>query len=203
MKRQLTRADYRDAATRLNCEIAAVRAVADVEAPGGGFLSDGRLRVLFEGHQFHARTNGKFAQQAPTLSYPTWTRKHYAKGMDADARGAGELLRLQKAMELDRTEALCSASYGKFQIMGFNWRYCTYPDVHSFYRNMGVDEQAQLEAFCHLLKAQGMVVALRALDWDKFAKLYNGPRFQENDYHGKLARAYQKFLHEDSMTRKP
>lgn len=195
-KRVLTLADYRDAASRLNCEIAAIRAVAEVEAPRGGFLRDGRLRVLFEGHQFHARTNGRFAGQAPTLSYPTWTREHYARGRDADERGAGELLRLEKAIALDRTQALCSASYGKFQIMGFNYKHCTYPDVDSFYRNMGVDEQAQIEAFCHLLKGQGMVVPLRVLDWRKFARLYNGPRFEENDYHGKLARAYEKFASE-------
>ena len=196
MKRRLTDADYRDAAgpDRLDCEIAALRAVAEVEAPGGGFLSDGRVRILFEGHVFYRQTHGKFAKSHPTLCHPRWTRENYARGKTAEERGAGELARLAAAIGLDRTAALKSASYGKFQIMGFNHRSCAYPaDVESFYRGMGIDEQAQLKAFCHLLKAQGMVVALRELDWAKFARLYNGPAFRENDYDGKLAAAYRRF----------
>jgi hypothetical protein len=191
MKRALTPTDYRSAAQSLQCEIAALRAVAEVEAPMGGFLADGRLRVLFEGHVFHRQTGGKFAESHPTLCFPKWTREHYARGKDADERGAGELARLEAAMALDRRAALCSASYGKFQIMGLNHRSCAYPDVDSFYNGMRIDEQAQLDAFCHFIKANGMVQALRDLDWTKFARLYNGPGFRSNDYDGKLASAYQ------------
>ncbi|MGH9894514.1 MAG: N-acetylmuramidase family protein [bacterium] len=193
MKRTLTDADFLGAARRLQCKVAALRAVAAVEAPAGGFLSDGRPRVLFEGHHFHRLTEGRFAQSHPTLSYPKWTRRHYARGKDADARGAGELARLDAAIALDRQAALKSASYGKFQIMGSNHRLCMYPDVESFYMAMNIDEQKHLDAFCHFLKSRGFVVALRELDWARFA-LYNGPAFRKNDYDGKLARAYATFV---------
>lgn len=192
MKRVLTPTDYRSAARLLQCEIAALRAVAEVEAPMGGFLGDGRLRVLFEGHVFHRQTAGKFAESHPTLCFPKWTREFYARGKDADERGAGELARLETAITLDRRAALCSASYGKFQLMGFSHRSCAYPDVESFYGGMRIDEQAQLDAFCHFIKAMGMLQALRDLDWTKLARLYNGPAFKSNDYDGKLARAYQQ-----------
>jgi hypothetical protein len=39
----------------------------------------------------------------------------------------------------------------------------------------------------------GMLAALRAKDWAKFAKLYNGPEYMKNNYHTKLALAYASF----------
>ncbi len=49
----LTDADYIRAAKVLKCEVAAIKAVTSVEAPKGGFLNDGRVRILFERHKFH------------------------------------------------------------------------------------------------------------------------------------------------------
>lgn len=193
MPRELTDADYRNAARTLQCEVAALRAVAEVEAPLGGFLADGRVRVLFEGHVFYRRTAGRFKDSHPTICYQKWTREHYARGESSEQRGAGELGRLATAMALDRDAALCSASFGKFQILGLNHRSCNYPNVESFYIAMRIDEQKHLDAFCHFIKSMGMVVALRELDWKRFARLYNGPAFAQNDYHGKLARAHEKF----------
>ena len=40
------------AANKLGCEVAAVRAVVDVES-GGGFLPDGRPKILFERHKVY------------------------------------------------------------------------------------------------------------------------------------------------------
>jgi hypothetical protein len=36
----------------LNCDVAAIQAVAEVEARGAGFLGDGRPKILFERHKF-------------------------------------------------------------------------------------------------------------------------------------------------------
>lgn len=193
-RRELTHTDYRAASASLHCEIAALRAVAEVEAPMGGFLLDGRIRVLFEAHVFYRQTAGKFARSHPTLCCEKWTRAYYATGKDLDSRGARELDRLGAAILLDRKAALCSASYGKFQIMGFNHRSCAYPDVESFYAAMRIDEQAQLDAFCHFLRGGGMLQALRDLDWAKFARLYNGSGYKANRYDEKLAAAYAKHV---------
>jgi two-component sensor histidine kinase len=48
----LTEEDYKRAARRLGCSVAAIKAVAEVEAPGSGFLPDGRPKILFERHIF-------------------------------------------------------------------------------------------------------------------------------------------------------
>jgi len=142
---------------------------------------------------FYKQTSGRFADTHPRLCYPKWTREHYARGKNADERGARELDRLEQAIALDREAALRSASYGKFQIMGFNHRSCLYADVEAFYRAMGMDEQAQLDAFCHFIRAMGMLQPLKDLDWVKFARRYNGPGYRENQYDAKLEDAYRLF----------
>ena len=61
MSTTLTDADFARAAKALNVEVAAIRAVAEVEAAGAGFLPDGRPAILYEAHIFHAETKGKHA----------------------------------------------------------------------------------------------------------------------------------------------
>lgn len=192
----LTDQDYMRAAKQLGCDEPAIRAVAEVESAGGGFLADGSVKVLFEGHVFwkYTRYPERFAQSHPSLCYPKWTRAHYARGANSDERGLRELQRLAQAMLLDRSAALMSASYGKFQIMGFNHLKCMYPDVELFYQAMRRDEAGHLDAFCHFIKSVGLVGALRRHEWAAFAKGYNGPAYRDNDYDGKLARAYKRFI---------
>lgn len=56
MKPTLTLADYQCAALTLNCEAAAIMAVADVESSGNGFYTDGSLKKLFEPSWFRRLT---------------------------------------------------------------------------------------------------------------------------------------------------
>ncbi|WP_262919099.1 N-acetylmuramidase family protein [Niabella hibiscisoli] len=48
----LTEKDFQDAARQLNCEVAAIKAVAEVESKGDGFLPTGEPKILFERHIF-------------------------------------------------------------------------------------------------------------------------------------------------------
>src|SRR6185369_14627607 len=102
------------AAKKIGCPVAAVRAVIDVESRGG-FLPDGRLKILFERHYFCRLTKGKFDQSNPDISATKWGGY---KG------GAAEYDRLGRAIKLDRDAALRSASWGAFQIMGDNFKMC-------------------------------------------------------------------------------
>ena len=180
-------ADVVDDAKRLGCEPEAVLAVAEVESAGGGFSPDGFPKTLFEGHWFHKLTKGKYSQTHPTISYPTWTRQFYGKTWQA------ERARLELATSLDRTAALQSASWGMFQIMGFNHGLCGYKTVQQFVNAMCKDENSQLEAFVGFVIERGLADELQRKDWHGFARLYNGPRYMENDYAGKLERSYNKY----------
>lgn len=186
--------DFADAARRLHCDVAAVKAVAEVESSGSGFLGDGRVRILFEGHIFHRYTKGIFSANSPDVSYPRWDVSKYAKGPNAEVRGQREQDRLTKARLLNKQAALFSASYGMFQIMGFNYAACGYTNVERFVEDMQASARAQLLAFCEYIVHTSLDDELRNHNWKEFARRYNGPLYLKNKYDQKLAVAYARHL---------
>ena len=56
----LSEKDLQDFATKFNLELAAVKAVNEIESSGKGFLIDGRPRILFEGHIFWKQLKNKW-----------------------------------------------------------------------------------------------------------------------------------------------
>jgi len=186
MPNTLSENDYETAAFLLQCEVATIKAVADVESAGCGLLDDGRAKILFEGHIFYKRTNGAYAADHPTICYPVWTSKFYQGG-------AAEYDRLQEAEALDPTAARMSASYGKFQIMGFNFPLCGFNSIDDFYDAMQTGEFEQLNAFCEYVKHTGLDVELQNHNWTAFATKYNGPEYWRNSYDQKLQAAYAKY----------
>jgi hypothetical protein len=193
MPGKLTDVDYVAAAKLLKCDVAAIKAVAEVESSGDGFLTDGRVKILFEGHQFFKFTKGAYAVSHPTICYKKWTSQFYTKGPTADVRGAGELARLAEAMSLNKTAALMSASYGKFQIMGFNFAVAGFVNVDDFYKAMQVSEAEHLTAFCNYIKGNSIDDELRSHNWAGFAFRYNGEGYKKNQYDTKLAKAHKKY----------
>jgi len=183
----ITNEGWEIAAVLLGVEVAAIKAVAEVEAPNGGFNPEGFPITLFEGHWFYRLTKGKFSNSHPSLCYSKWTRRFYGKGWKEE--GA----RLQIAVGLDREAALMSASWGKFQIMGFNHGLCGFPHVQEFVNEMCKDEDSQLRLFCEYVKNSGLSKFLRNHNWDNFARLYNGPEYRKNMYAEKLQIAYEKY----------
>jgi hypothetical protein len=89
------------AAQLIGCEPAAIRAVLDVESLGGGFLADGRPKILFERHWFYALTPKPVSKERSDLSWPN---------PGGYIGGAAEWDRLNDAIAYDRVPALMSAS---------------------------------------------------------------------------------------------
>jgi hypothetical protein len=189
-KRGISDEQFALVAKELRCDEAAIRAVAEVESAGSGFLENGEPRVLFEGHIFHRLTNGKYDKSHPDICHPCWDRARYAKGPTADIRGLGELERLKRASALDEDAALRSASIGRFQILGDNCEECGWLNVKDFWQAMCEDEYMHLAAFANLVATFNLEGALRAHNWKVFARVWNGPRYAENKYDIKMAQAY-------------
>ena len=184
----LTKEQITDAAKTIGLDYATVAAVAEVESSGGGFDTKSKFpKILFEGHIFSRRTSGRFDKTNPTISYPKWTKQYYAKNQ------AGEQARLNQAIQLNRTVALESTSFGAFQIMGFNYADCGCSSVQEFVNMNCESEQKQLELFLKYILKRDLVKFLKAKAWDKFARAYNGPGYAENKYDIKLANAYLKY----------
>ena len=116
--------DFTQVAELLGCEPAALKAVQQVETGGrGGFFSPGRPAILFEGHIFWTQLKKRgsnpedYVKGNENILYPKWEKGHY-KG------GIGEYDRLEQARKINREAADASASWGMFQIMGFNYAAC-------------------------------------------------------------------------------
>ena len=184
MKPTLSEEDYARAAIALGVRVPEIKTVAEVEAPRGGFLPSGLPTILFERHQFSKRTFGKFDTAYPDISN---------KKPGGYKGGQAEHLRLDAAANLDRTAALESTSWGKFQIMGFNHVAAGHPTLQGFINAMFSSEGEQLDAFVALLKTWGLADELREHRWAAFAERYNGANYAINKYDEKLAAAYRKW----------
>jgi len=171
------------AAKRLGVDVPTVQAVAEVESNGKGFLTDGRPKILFERHIFSRMTDRRFDASNPDISNPD------PGNYDG---GAGEYSRLYLALQLDGEAAVQSASWGAFQLMGFNWRECGERSLYGFLMAIHHDVDAHLGLFVAFVIRKGLSDELQRRDWAAFAKVYNGPNYRANRYDRKLADAYAR-----------
>lgn len=190
----ITEEQYQEVAAMIGCDVAAVRAVEQVETGGrGAFIAPNVPPILFEGHIFWAQLKKKgmapemYAQSHPGIVYPKWTKEHYKGGIK-------EYDRLNEAEQIDTDSALKSASWGAFQIMGFNHEACGCATVKDFVEEMCTSAEAQLRLFAKFIISQKLNGYLAKRDWAGFARRYNGPGYEQNKYDTKLANAYIKFL---------
>jgi len=191
----LSEQDLIDFASKYTIELAAIKAVNEIESNGKGFLIDGRPRILFEGHVFWRQLKNVNLDPTEFLNdftknilYAKWTKKHYIGG-------SGEYSRLEKAAGMSDLPAVhdaayASASWGAFQIMGFHYKSLGYSSVDAFVSTMYEDEGKHLEAFGKFLEANNLIRHIKNKDWEAFAKGYNGPGYKKNKYHIKLKKAY-------------
>lgn len=185
MNQNLTEENFFEAATILGCEVAAIKAVAEVESgPDGGFCPDGFPVILFEGHIFSRYTNKAYSNTYPSISYPKWTKEFYGKTWQEERK------RFETAMTLNRNAALMSTSFGRFQIMGFNFALCNCVTIQQFVNHMCKSEKHQLNLFCRYMVHTCLHEELKMKQWDRFARRYNGPLYMKNNYAIKLQQAY-------------
>lgn len=178
-------------ATFLGCSYEQILAVATVESGGSSYDSQGRPKMLFERHKFSKWTDGIY--DVTSYSNPdgggynedSWDKLTLAAGKDIDA-------------------AFKSASWGKFQVLG------------EWYPNMGFTSSLQLAystvrgEFWHYILFVGYIKLVASLedelraisddpdDCRAFAKGYNGPSYEEYDYHIKIANEYERLM-EDAI----
>jgi hypothetical protein len=185
--------DYSETVKLLKIEESAIRAVCEVESGGRtGFFKDNRPVILFEGHIFWRELQKRnidperYKESYSDVLFPKWDKSKY-KG------GAAEYDRMNKAATIDEEAALCSASWGMFQIMGFNHKLCGYDSIREYVNAMKSSSENHLLAFAHFLKNTGIDKFLHNLDWEGFAAKYNGPGYKQNRYDEKLQAAYLKY----------
>lgn len=163
-----------------------IHAFMDVEAAGSGFDSQGRPKMLFEPHVFYRNLSG--AQRATAvargLAYRDWVSGKYP---------SDSYPRLLRAMEINETAALKSASWGLGQILGENHAAVGYATPQAMVAAFMEDEEKHLEAIVQFLIANKIDDDLRAHRWAEVARVYNGPAYKKHNYHGRMAAAFAKW----------
>lgn len=199
----ITEEQFKKAADVIACDVAAIKSVYYVEAAGQGYLPDGRVKILFEGHRFwkNLKKSGidceywinKYPNHSNVL-YPKWDKSQY-KG------GSAEWVRMNEAIDFCREMgdispeiALQSASYGSFQIMGENFKLCGYENAKEMLNAYNEDGEAeQLNSFIRFVKNTHLDDELRGHNWAGFANGYNGSQYSLNHYDAKLQAEYNKW----------
>lgn len=194
-----------------------VRAIQQVETVGASFLPDGRVKILFERHWFYKKLKGAIAANPAVRA--NVAAKLGSSAKDAETLmtqmvqkfgdicnptrggyqgGGAEWDRLNKAMDFDIESAAQSASYGGYQLMGFNCKACGYNTAKDMMLALAVSESAQFLAMVAFIKSDAnMWSALKRADWPKFAECYNGSAYKDNKYDIKLASAEKSWQSEN------
>ena len=180
--RTLSDHDFQMAADRIGCDVAAIRAVWDVEAAGRHFIDGRAAEVIrrFEPHHFPR-------QLWPAIGFAV---RNGEAPWRASLRLSNDAM-FQSAAQLDENAALRASSWGAPQIMGFNHADCGFASPREMVAHMAVSAAHQLGAFVQLVEAWGLAGAIRAHDWRAFARRYNGSG-QVERYAALMESAYRR-----------
>ena len=190
---RLTDEDFREVAEELGVEVAAIKAVVEIEAGAKheGFWANGKPIINFDLSMFR-----KFAARNK-INLSRYQRSHavvFAKPNRAryGSYQAAQQARLDSARTIDDKTAIEGTFWGMFQLGGFNWKVCGTSSPDEFVRLMSRSERDQLELFAEFIRETGMLPLLKAKNWSAFARRFNGPSYARRGYHTRLARAYAK-----------
>lgn len=184
-RRPLDEFDIPRMAHRINVSEDHFRAFFEVEAAGRAFDRQGRPVMLFEPHVFYRNLSGTKREQAVAagLAYAKWKPGAYPKD---------SYPRLQEAMKIDTVAALKACSIGLSQVLVENHSSVGYETPWLMWQAFMDDEEEHVEAMLRFIVVNGIDDDLRAERWETVARIYNGPRYAENGYHIKMARAFAK-----------
>lgn len=194
---RLTEEDYETVAQMLDVDVAAIKAVVDIETGRRheGFWAPGKPLINFDLTMYRrfAPRNGVSLSKAKK-AHPEIFRRPDARRYGSYQ--AAQQARLDAACSIDTVSAYQSTFWGMFQIGGFNWRKCGCDSVQQFVALMSSSERAQLELFARFIENSGMVDAVRKHNWLQFALKYNGPKAKARGYHKRLAASYKSHCKE-------
>jgi len=190
----LTDADFQRAAAALGNGISVnvIKAFATVESGGRSGFGPAYMPVIaFEGHIFRKYTQQKYDKTHPFLSYPYLIKAGPQwRANNKDQTKAWQTL--AAAFDLDPTAALMAASWGMFQVMGFNFVACGYGTVFEFVAAMKINAGQQLMAFVAFCRRNpALVKAMKNKDYVGMARNYNGKDY--GNYDVLMQKAYEKF----------
>ncbi|MBD5301471.1 MAG: N-acetylmuramidase family protein [Bacteroides sp.] len=182
----LSEADYKLVAKELGVEVAAIKAVVEIEAGKSlhGFYAPGVPVINFDASMYRT-----YASKVSDKS--GFKNMKVPDGLSGVA--LKEWTQLVNACKKNGQGGLMGTFWGMFQIGGFNYKQCGCSSVTEFVKLMSDSEFAQLELFAKFISNSGMVKDLRNKNWAAFARKYNGTSYARRGYHTRMAAAYSRY----------
>lgn len=212
--------DIEAAAKELGCEAGLIYAIAKQESSSSSFVKLGDRvvpKILYERHQFRNRTRpnkkspSPYEEKYPDICGPAYFRaRKNKKGewiqhvtgavvTEGDVYGPGGICqykRLVKAYQLNSSVALQACSWGKFQIMGFNYKAAGFSDVVSFTKAMSRSDAEHIKAFLKFAKSNlTLLNGLRNKRFEKIAEGHNGENWRaiNPEYASNIEKYYKEY----------
>ncbi len=173
----------------LGVELPALLAVYDVEGAGRGFDAEGRPVVVFYSTVFMKnikKASGPTDWPAP--EQPPTPRAD--PGPSDPAKTPTSWDRLEAAFRVDPEAAYAATSFGAFQIIGLNAKRMGFASAGEYARFVSQSELNQYAALFLYGSNSPVLTALKARDWEGFARAYLG--MKNSRYAARLAEAYER-----------
>lgn len=185
--------DVVNAAKKYMIPYAVLAAISEKESRGFGFTDDNKPKVLFERHWMRKNLIAAGLDVCATITQ--LQREDLCNSKTGGYLGGKrEYQRLQTAMRINREAAMKSASYGRFQIMGFHYKTLGYKTVEEYYSDVHTSEAKHLDHFCKFVTSNTKLhKAMQDEDVETIAFLYNGPNHAKNNYVPDLVRLINKY----------
>lgn len=206
---------YKTMATKLNVEVAAIKAIVMQESSGRPFLENGLPPIRYERHIFYNLAQKKLTANAehvgskkqkgqnnkkhvtPVQPYPGYPDLCFPKSGGYGPEGLHQYEKVVRAAELDLDLALQACSWGGFQIMGYSYASCGCSDIYEFANKFisGTDGQVNIFILFMQNEKPDGIAALRTHNWEGVASAYNGGGWKTTnpDYAKNLGDYYAKF----------
>lgn len=182
----LTEKDFEEVADSLGVEVAAIKAVVDIEAgrTHEGFYAPGKPLINFDLPLFR-----RFASKRG-VNVSKYSKSHPIVFTSSKGSQKTANRRLDAAKSINKNAAYEGTFWGMFQIGGFNWKRCGAESLNDFVEKMSRSERDQLDLFANFITNTGLVKHLKNKNWAAFARGYNGPSYARRNYHTRMASAY-------------
>ena len=172
---RLERIDFQRVAEEHGVEPWKLHGLTDIESRRGGFDNDGRAIMVPELHKFSEFTLRAYDETNPDLSIRKWIHPARVKaGHPYTLDNAGRWDTLARQASLNADAAVRAASWGAFQIMGFNYAALHFDTPLELVRRIYQGERAQLDLAVRYLIAEGGFDPLLKGDFYRAAIVQNG-----------------------------
>lgn len=185
-------------AAKLGCEKEVIMAIGKQECGNEPFfLNDTHAKILYERHYMYRGLKKEKKYSIDKMQELEQTKSNiiFHSGYSSYGTYKNQVERLDEAKKIDADCAIQSCSWGRFQVMGVNYKglYNTPQDLESAQNKCEIQH---LVLFYNEVKDNSALVkAMKEKDWDKIAYNYNGPNWknQNPDYSNNIKKFYNEY----------